>query len=288
MVQRGLTVKRIFRLTNNRVRLGVGLVLAAMFCIQCCQPTAPEGGALIAGGQKDVLTAGDVQQLEALARTDHCKLLRLALERHKKGVQNYTCTLIKQERISGTLKDEQWIEVKHMAEPYSVAMKWVKNVPLGDRAIYVEGKYNGMMLVRPRGLLAMLGTVPRDPASKQVMENTLRPITKFGFRKSLESLLVVYELATARGEIKTGYRGIKEVAGKEALVLVRELPARDDYPAKRTVAYLGVDDLVPLAVEGYDWDDQLICRYVFKDVKFNVALTEKDFTPAANDMKPLK
>jgi hypothetical protein len=42
---------------------------------------------------------------------------------------------------------------------------------------------------------------------------------------------------------------------------------------------------VPVAVEGYDWDQQLSSRYVFKDIRFNVGLTSEDFLPAANDMK---
>ena len=278
-------VRRAFRLTNNRIRLGVGLVLLGLFCIQCTQnelTAEPEWSNPTAR-----TSAPDaVARLEQLARTDHVKLLRQALKHYDQTYHNYTCTFVKQERISGRLRPAQWIEAKFRQKPFSVAMKWTKNIPLGDRALYLEGKYNGMMLIRPSGMAGwLLGTQMRDPTSKQVMENTLRPITMFGFRNSLESLLEVYELAAGRQECENTYEGRQKVFEEEALVLVRTLPPRDDYPAKKTVVYLSTKHLVPLAVEGYDWDDQLICRYLFKDVNFQVNLTDEDFTPEANDMK---
>ena len=67
----------------------------------------------------------------------------------------------------------------------------------------------------------------------------------------------------------------------------QEYPAKPDYPAKLTVWYLDVDCLLPLAMEGYDWDDQLSCSYVFKDIKLNVGLGDADFAPEANGV-PLK
>ena len=292
MSTEGSKVRRVFRLTNARVRLGVGLVLLALFCIQCTNSQAlrESDWVTVVSGQNIGQTSPQVVgKLEELAQKDPCALLRLALERYDNNYQDYTCTFIKQERIRGRLRPEQWIQAKFMAKPFSVAMEWVKNIPIADRVIYVDGKYNGLMLIRPAGIWsALLGTQMRDPRSKQVMENTLRPVTMFGFRRSLESILKVYELAEKRGELVKTYEGRKEVFGQPTLVLVRTLPPRDDYPAKKTVVYLSVDHLVPLAVEGYDWDDQRVCRYVFKDVKFNVGLTEKDFTPQANDMQPPK
>ncbi len=292
MALKNMTAKRIFRLSHNRIRLIVGILLAVLFLIHASSsrglgrtelPTAVDGVTIGA-------TPGDVQaELENLARTDHCALLRKGLERYDANVQDYTCLFVKQERINGQQRPEQHVRAKFKQQPFSVAMQWIKNVPLGDRVIYVAGKHNGMMLIRPRGIWSkLLGTVLRDPESKQVMANTLRPVTQFGFRRSLENLLEVYELAESRGDAVNSFEGYKQIGDEKVFVLVRMLPARDDYPAKKTVVYISVDHLVPLCVEGYDWDDQLFCSYLFKDVKFNVGLMEKDFTPEANGMKPLK
>jgi hypothetical protein len=121
-------------------------------------------------------------------------------------VQDYTCTFLKWERINGKQDPGQEINVKFLNEPFSVAMRWQKNPPIGDRCLYVEGKYDGNMLVRPKGMLSLIGTVRRKPDSPEVMANTLRPISLFGFRRGLESLVQVYELAARQGDPTTGGR----------------------------------------------------------------------------------
>ncbi len=227
-----------------------------------------------------------LQRLERLARSGHLALIDFALEHYRKSYRDYTCTLIKQERIGGQLKPEQWVEVKYRERPFSVAMKWVKNAPIGDRVLYVEGRYNGQMLVRPTGLLyKLIGTQMRKPDGPEAMANTLRPVTMFGFRRALESLRDVYALAVSRGEGNCRFLGYREVAGRHAMALERILPERGDYPAKTTIWYLDTEWLVPLGIEGWDWDDRLTCSYLYKDVRFNIGLTDEDFTPEANGMK---
>jgi hypothetical protein len=271
--------------------LGVGLLLLALFCIQCAHPTdaeRPSNLVSVAAAEPDGSAAGsELKQLEALAKTDHIALLKKAIANYDRNYHDYTCTFIKQERINGTLLDEQTIEVKFMQTPFSVAMKWVKNAPMGERTLYVEGKHDNQMLVQPKGMYAVFtgGTVTRDPRGEDVMKNTLRPITMYGFRRTLESLLEVYELAAKRGENVDSYLGVRNVAGRKALVLQRDLPARKDYPAKQTTWYLDTEYLVVTRLEGTDWDDQLQCTYTSKDITFNVGLKDSDFTPEANGMK---
>ncbi len=285
-----MSLKRVFRPTNTRIRLGVGLVLAGLFCIQCTRSVAVRSSSFVtavSGHTVGQTSEQQARQFERLAAEDHIALIKLALEHYRSNYQDYTCTFVKQERINGQLRPEEWIKVKYMDRPFSVAMEWVRNAPTGDRVLYVEGRNNGNMLIRPKvGLFRALvgGAVDRKPDSPEVMANTLRPVTMFGFRRSLESLLDIYELSDRRGEGNNRFEGYREVAGRRTLVLERTLPLRKDYPAKLTIWYLDVEHLVPLALKGYDWDDQLICSYVYKDVKFNVGLTEEDFAPQANDM----
>ena len=284
-----MTWKRVLRPTNGRIRLAVGLLLAALFCIQCTRSDAVRGSSLVAAVTDQ--TAGDpaeqVRKLEQLAQTDHIALLEVVLKEYDRSIESYTCTFIKQERINGQLLPEQWMDVKFKEKPFSIVMCWTKNSPPGDRALYVEGKYNGKMIVRPYGWLAqkLAGpTVTRDPESKEIMANTLRPITMFGLRNAAQKLLETYELARDRGEAVNRFVGYRDVAGRRAMVLERVLPPSQDYPAKTTTWYLDVERLIILGLEGTDWDDQVLCSYFYKDVKLNPGLADKDFTPAANDM----
>jgi len=286
-----ISIRRVFKASNTRTRLAVGLLLAALFCIQCTRSDAFRSRKLfaaISNRSEGRITPAQLKHLEKLARTDHIALLKLALAHYDRNYHDYTCTFIKQERISGRLKDEQWIDVKFMDKPFSVAMKWVKNAPIGDRILYVGGKYNGQMLVRPKGFLfKLVGTQMRRPDGPDAMSNTLRPVTMFGFRKCLESLLDVYEAAESRGDADCSFLGYRKIGGRHAMVLQRVLPPRGDYPAKTTTWYLDTETLVPLGLEGTDWDDRLLCSYMYKDIRFNVGLAADDFDPAANGM-PVK
>ncbi|MGC9455146.1 MAG: DUF1571 domain-containing protein [Phycisphaerae bacterium] len=284
--------KSRFRLTNRRVRLAVGLLLAGLFSVQCTQTSAwkdsdvvtPVNG--VALGENSPET---VRKIDELARTDHIALLEWCLENACGRYRDYTCTFVKQERIGGRLRDAQQIDVKFLAAPFSVAMLWTENPPIADRLIYVENKYNGKMLVRPTGILGgLVGTVTRDPTGEDVRRNTLRPVTLFGFVNALENLLDVYRQADQAGDLKTEFGGYAEVGGREVVKLVRYLPPKDDYPAHKTEVYIDLEYLVPICIEGRNWDDELSSRYVYKDIRFNVGLTEDDFRPETLGMEPPK
>jgi len=285
-----MMLKGILRPTNRRVRLVVGLLIAGLFCIQCSRSEAfrrsrfvvPISGQVI--GENDPGVSAEVIQL---AKTDHIALLEYCLDSYDQRYRDYTCTLVKQERIDHQVTCEQEISAKCLEHPFGVVLAWTEQTaPMGDRVLYVEGKWGNQMLVRPKGLFGKLvGTVMRPPDGAEAMRSTLRPVNQFGFRRSLESLLRVYRQARQAGDLKEAFGGFAEVGGRKAVVVVRYLPPKDDYPSYKTVTFIDLEYLVPTAVEGYDWDNNLTSRYVFKDISFNVGLTVDDFLPAANDMK---
>jgi hypothetical protein len=63
------------------------------------------------------------------------------------------------------------------------------------------------------------------------------------------------------------------------------LQYRKGYPAKTVLWYLDPEWMVPLGVESYDWNDQLISKYLSSDVKFNLGLGEQDFSPESNGIQ---
>ena len=285
-----MIMRSILHPSNRRIRLIVGVLVAGLLCVQCTRSEAFRESRFVVAlsGQVYGENAPEVvAKVIHLAKTDQIALLEYCRGACQDRYRDYTCTLIKQERIGGRVSNEQEIAVKYLADPFSVAMRWTpETAGLGDRVLYVEGKYNDMMLVRPTGVLnKLVGTVMRTPDGPQAMQSTLRPVNQFGFHRSLESLLKVYRQARAAGDLTERFGGFAEVAGRKAVVLVRVLPAKDNYPAATTLIYIDLEYLVPIAVEGYDWDHQLSSRYIFKDIRFNVGLTSEDFTPAANDMK---
>ncbi len=283
-----MALKRLLRPTNRRVRYLVGFLLVGLFCIQCIPTRQGEECDIVIAQQAAPNPVDEGQQLLQWAKSDHVALLTHCLENYARSYRDYTCKLTKHERIRGSLpRQPQEIAVKFRQEPFSVAMKWLRNAPIGDRVLYVEGKHNNRMLVRPKGLLVLLtgGPVWRKPDGPDAMKNTLRPVTLFGFQRGMRELVKVYRQAREAGDCKEAFAGYAEVAGRNALVLERYLPAKGDYPAWKTVVYVDPEYLVPICIEGFDWDNKLSSRYVYSDLRFNVGLTDDDFLPEANDMK---
>ncbi len=284
-------LKRLFGSRNRRVRILVGALLASLLLIHVTQShanrTVKEFATVVQGRVLGANSGGVRQTVDQLARTDHVALLRLCLDSYQGRFQDYTCTFVKQERIGGRVGDQQTIAVQFTDKPFRVGMAWTENPPIGDRVLYVEGRYDNHMLVRPAAKLARMfvPTAKRLPDSPEVLKSTLRPVNLFGFRRSIESLIEVYEQARTRGELREEFGGYAEVGGRPVIVLNRYLPNAHDYPAHLTKIYIDTEYLLPIMVEGYGWnDDEFLCRYVYRDMKFNVGLTGGDFEPADFDM----
>ena len=284
-----MALRSLLRPSNRRVRVLVGVLLVGLFCLQYTT-SGPEP--LVEGSANATLSAEPegVEKAKELARTDHEALLQYCIDTYDAKHQDYSCRLVKHEVIRGKDHGRQEMAVRFKQNPYSVYMEWKKGAGLAGKVIYVQGKNGDQMLVEPYGFWKWIGTVKRSPDGPQAMQNTLRPINLFGFRKALVALRDVYHLANERGECKEEFGGFvrHEDSGRDAIKLIRYLPPRNDYPAKKTVIYIDAEHLVPIGVDGWDWNDKLFCHYVYKDVRFNLGLKDEQFTPKANSMKDPK
>ena len=227
--------------------------------------------------------------LDKLARSDHIALIESCLANYDALRKSYTCTFVKQERLRGVMGKRQTVSATFMDSPFSVGMKWTENPAGGDRVLYVEGKYDGDMLVRPMGLISLLvSTAKVKPDGPDAMRSTRRPVSLFGFKRAMQSLLEVYRRAKAGGDLKQACDGYVKLAGRDAIVLVRRLPDGDKYRPDAppvTKIYIDLDYLVPIMIEGFEADGKtLIARYQYKDVNFNAVVGADDFQPAKFDL----
>lgn len=288
-----LAPRRTLHPTNTTVRLWVGLMLVGL-CVALYIHEPP--GSIAPAPRPGVATAApqaatsDAAALDSLAVTDHIALLQRCLDNYQRKYADYTCTFTKQERIGGVLGKEQEVRVRFRGSPFSAAMNWVRNPPMGDRVLYVAGRNNNEMQVRPASLLLQMlipEGVSRKPDGAEAMKVTLRAVNMFGFECAMKSLLEVYRAAKRNGDLQEEFGGYCTLDGQDTLVLVRYLTSwRKDYPAYKTVTYVNVKHMVPVMIEAYDWGaGDFLCRYTYSDVKFNVGLTEADFTPESIGLK---
>jgi hypothetical protein len=290
----------IFRPSNKGVRIIVGLLLVVLLAIQVtqCVTATPEVSeiVIVKTDGKEIVTTDEsrLEIIRKLAKTDHLALLKMCQDEFNRqyAETGYTCTFVKQERIRGKMSKEQHINVKFRPEPFSVAMLWILNPPIGDSFVYVDGKYQdshgrSQMVVRPENDFfekLVGGSVLKLPNGRDAMKNTLRPCTEFGFANSIQSLIDIYALARDRGECVEEFEEFARIDGRDCVVLGRYLPERKDYPAQKTLVFIDIDYMLPVRVVGYDWKDRLTCNYEFRNVKLGVSFDDEDFTPKANDI----
>lgn len=214
----------------------------------------------------------------------------------QQNVDDYTCLLIKRERIAGELLPYEHIYVKFRSErvnhdevvvPFSVYMKFLGPKRMkGREVLFVEGDNDGDMLARQPGRRASID-LSVDPHGDLAMRNNRYPITEFGIENLLGRLIevAVEDMRYDDCEVNI-YRGAK-VDGRSCTGYEVKHPIRG--PGFRFhLARVFVDDElgVPVRYAAYDWPaeqggaPQLLEEYTYRRLNLNVGLTDEDFQRA--------
>jgi hypothetical protein len=202
-------------------------------------------------------------------------------------VQDYTLTLVKRETVNGQQLPENVIALKIRQEPFSVHMRWLKPKPLeGQEACYVAGKNNGMMRVKPPGLLGAMGFVNLDPKDNRARQMSRHNITEAGLGNLIERYAQRWE--SERGNTKTKFRiGESDFMGKKCVRVETAHPGSKpgDFYAFRSIVYFDKETHLPARCECFDWpkeggkpEGEQTEVYNFTELKLNVGLTDDAFS----------
>jgi hypothetical protein len=289
------------RSTQRKIQLLFGLLLAGI----CYLEVSEQDNEPILTGRSAVVMAGPrvvVNPIERLLREDPLSALKELRARHLEQVKDYRCTLVKQELLPSGLSAEQELEVLFRQEPYSVVLHWVRNAGLANRAIYVKGKWiddnasdpneRDLAMCQPGKLGAFfLKSIKMPIHGPMAHETARRSIDEFGFGRTLDLLIKYCDAAKARSELKLEFQGEGRYEGRPVWILRRHLPyskQSDTYPDRTAEIYIDKELHIPVAVYCYSDDDQkpenLLGKYEFRDIHFNVGLTDTDFDPETYGM----
>ncbi len=214
------------------------------------------------------------------------QLLGQASQIYQQRVQDYTCTLVKQERVKGQLQPEHVIDLKFRKQPFSVYMRWQtpRNMA-GQQVCYVEGKNNGLMRVHSTGILGAVGWVSIHPQDPRVLEHSRHVITETGFGNLITRCS--QDWARERNFNRTR-ASVAEYDFNGARCIRIEVAYTERVPTAycyRSVLYLDKQTRMPVRAECYDWPvagsqsgGELLEVFSYLRTRFNVGLTEKDFT----------
>ena len=288
--------------SNWFCRIGLGLGIGTILIILALNHSAVDQNyyslTFIAGAQAEEALPyneeskgneeGKVQvEPERLARENPLALLKLAQKSYRKSIKDYTCTFIKQERINGHLKDPEKISVHFKEAPFSLLMNWQKPKGQVAKLLYVEKDGNRTILIHPSGFAgALLNTVQVDVDNPKLKKSALLTPAQFGFARLLDDMVSTFEKADKKGDLVIECLDNKVLDGRKHLVLRRKLPMDKGYDTLFAVLYIYIDTeyLLPTKTEGYDTAGNLIGRYRYLDLRFNRGLTDKIFSPQANDL----
>ncbi len=238
---------------------------------------------------------------EKLLRDDPFAGLVESRDRLIRDARDYTCTFVKQERIDGAITEEQEANIKFRAEPFSVVMDFTRNAGLANRVVYVKGKWRDesadeglreLAVCQPgKGLSMFVKSIKQPIHGLLARKTSRRAIDEFGFRRALDLLIEYSQKAKDAGELELTFVGKTRFDGRDVWLVRRTLPYTGPggaYPDRVANIYVDCERLVPVAVYTYsdsaESPDQLLGKYEYRNVRFNVGLTDADFDPATYGM----
>jgi hypothetical protein len=204
------------------------------------------------------------------------------------NIRDYSCTVVKRERIDGKLGDHEYMFAKIRQQPFSVYLYFLgPDAVKGQEVIYVNGHNDGNMLAHAgSGVRAMVGTVSLKPQSMLAMQGNRYPVTEIGVENLAKRLVEVAEHDKQFGECEVNFYPNAKVNGRvcTCVQVVHPVPRRN---FRFHLARVFIDDelTIPIRYEAYDWPQEaggqpvLLEEYTYMNVKINNGFTDADFDP---------
>jgi hypothetical protein len=216
----------------------------------------------------------------------------------RENVRDYTCWLVKRERIGSELQDQQFAQLNVRCEqkegdqvvvPLSVFMRFAKPSAVRDRRIlFVDGKNNNEVLVRKGGTLLGDVQLSIDPHGTVARRESNYPITEVGFDQIMERLIELARHAIqhdpeAENTMVSFFENAK--VGDRACTRIQIEHPQQAEGLVFHKAHLFVDSelRIPIRLAVYDWPEfegdepQLFEEYTYLKLALNVGLKDSDF-----------
>jgi hypothetical protein len=224
-----------------------------------------------------------------------------------KQVHDYTCILIKRERIEDQLQDFQTMQVRlrcgriadgQAAVPFSVFLEFIAPSKIrGRKVLFVAGENGDKMLARNGGKRFNFVILKIDPLSEASTRESLVPITEMGFENMTRMLMRLLKENIQRDPSGANsrlafYRNAKVNERTCTRISVRHPEPSPELGFSSADVYVDDELHVPIRLEAYAWPlrpngpAQLLFEYTYEDLQLNVGLTSADFLPSLLQSPP--
>jgi hypothetical protein len=212
------------------------------------------------------------------------RLVALAREAYK-GVQDYSCRLVKRERIDGKLQPQNIMVMNVRTQPFSVYFRWQEPPGLaGQEACYVAGRNDGKMRVRARGLLGAVGFMSLDPNDARARENNRHAITEAGIGHLIEQCASGWEQERRWGQSQVQLAEYEYDRHRCVRVeVIHPTNPEGHFWHYRDVVFFDKENHLPVRMEAYDWPHRpgdpgdLLESYSYAGLRLNAGIPEDVF-----------
>jgi hypothetical protein len=201
-------------------------------------------------------------------------------------VQDYSCTLIKRERLEGKAGlSDSVIQMLVRERPFSVNLRWQEPRDLaGQEACYVEGRNDGKMRVRSSGVLGAVGFVTLATDDPRARKSSRHAITEAGLGNLIERYAAAWQEERRLGRTTVQVASYEFNKRRCTRVEVAH-PGEPDgrFAFYRSVVYFDQETHLPVRVECYDWPrfegdkGEPVEVYSYVNLRLNVGLGDEPF-----------
>ena len=216
------------------------------------------------------------------------EMAKKAISNFRNTVTDYSCTIVKRERIDGKLGEHEYMFAKIRQQPFSVYLYFLgPEAVKGQEVIWVDGRNDGNMFAHAgSGVRAMVGTVSLKPSSMLAMQGNRYPVTEIGMENLARRLVEVAEHDKQFGECEVNFYPNAKVNGRVCTCIEVKHPVpRRNFRFHQARVFIDDELTIPVRYEAYDWPQEqggqplLMEEYTYMNVKLNNGFTDDDFNP---------
>lgn len=226
-------------------------------------------------------------------------MARDALALVQRDIVDYTATIVKRERIKGTLGEYEFMEAKirnrkvvdgKLVVPLSVYLKFVKPASAAGReVVWVEGQNGNKLRAHEGGLKGKILKAWLDPESSLAMRGQLHPIYDIGIENLVTKLIERGEKEKKYGECEVTFTPGAKINGRVCTVLRVIHPVqRPHFEFHKAEIFIDDQMKVPVRYAAFFWPQRagdtelpVLEEYTYLNVKLglvgNPLLTDEDF-----------
>jgi hypothetical protein len=224
-------------------------------------------------------------------------MARESLKHIEATLVDYTCRIVKQERIRGELQDQEFIDAKirnrkiqdgKTIVPLSVYMKFVEPAKVkGREVVWVEGKNNDKLRAHEGGAAGrFLPSVWLDINGTLAMRGQLHPISDIGVENLVLKLIERGTKERQYPECEVNFIKNARINGRSCTVIqVMHPTQRPHFEFYKAEIFIDDQLKFPIRYAAYYWPDKpgspepVLEAYTYLNIKTNVGLKDADFDP---------